>query len=48
MKYEEFLRIREEGDLANASYWYSRAGSRMPKTTLEEEWIHISRYLLNE
>jgi len=29
---------REEGDLANASYWYSRAGVSVPDVSLEQEW----------
>jgi hypothetical protein len=29
---------RQEGDISNAEYWYSRAGSRMPSFGLNEEW----------
>ena len=29
---------RKEGDLANASYWYSRAGSNVPNLSLDQEW----------
>ena len=29
---------RKEGDVANAGYWYSRAGKKMPSTSLDEEW----------
>lgn len=29
---------RKEGDLANAAYWYQRAGRDMPGSSLEEEW----------
>jgi hypothetical protein len=29
---------RKEGDLANASYWYSRAGISVPDTSLDQEW----------
>ena len=29
---------RREGDLANASYWYSRAGIPVPDTSLDQEW----------
>jgi G3E family GTPase len=29
---------RIEGDLANASYWYSRAGRKAADGALEEEW----------
>lgn len=28
---------RDEGDLANAAYWYRRAGMSLPDNTLEEE-----------
>ena len=36
---------RKEGDLANASYWYSNAGSPMPDSGLDEEWEQIAREL---
>lgn len=38
---------REEGDLGNAAYWYSRAGKPVPARTvpLEEEWHAIARAL---
>ena len=39
---------RKEGDLGNASYWYSIAGRNMPDTGLEEEWESISRELLGK
>lgn len=29
---------RKEGDIANADYWYRRAGKNRPAVTLEEEW----------
>ena len=29
---------RKEGDLANADYWYARAGAQRPATPLESEW----------
>ncbi len=29
---------RKEGDLSNASYWYGKAGSVMPKVSLDQEW----------
>lgn len=29
---------RKEGDLGNASYWYSRAGRLMPDIQLDDEW----------
>jgi len=28
---------RQEGDLSNASYWYDKAGSKMPSLSLERE-----------
>ncbi len=39
---------RQEGDLGNAGYWYSRAGKEMPGrgVSLEEEWMVIARELL--
>lgn len=39
---------REEGDLGNADYWYSRAGKTMPNnnTSLEDEWLAIAEELL--
>ena len=38
---------REEGDLGNASYWYSRANKLMPKETIENEWELIVSELLD-
>lgn len=32
---------REEGDLANAGYWYRRAGEALPDNTLEQEWERL-------
>lgn len=37
---------RKEGDLGNASYWYSRAGKKMPSVSLEEEWEEMVKALL--
>jgi len=37
---------RKEGDAGNASYWYSRAGRKMPEVSLNEEWEDIVRELL--
>ncbi len=39
---------RKEGDLANAGYWYARAGRPKPaaEVTLEAEWAAIVRALL--
>jgi hypothetical protein len=39
---------RKEGDLSNASYWYSRAGKKIPSSTLEEEWQEILNGLINK
>ncbi len=38
---------REEGDLGNASYWYSRAGKPKPDSSLQDEWDEIAQQLLN-
>lgn len=32
---------RVEGDLGNASYWYSRGNMKLPKNTLEEEYARL-------
>ncbi|HEY3250469.1 MAG TPA: hypothetical protein VGK25_05070 [Ignavibacteria bacterium] len=32
---------RKEGDKSNASYWYSRAGKKMPSYSLDKEWEEI-------
>ena len=37
---------RKEGDQSNASYWYSRAGQPVCKTSLDEEWADITTALL--
>ena len=34
---------REEGDLWNANYWYSRAGEKMPDISLEAEWQYLAK-----
>lgn len=39
---------RKEGDLANASYWYSRAGKQVSKASLEEEWEAIASALVGD
>jgi len=36
---------RKEGDLANATYWYSRALQPVVEAPLEEEWEQIARAL---
>lgn len=37
---------RKEGDLANARYWYGRAGRAMPDGTLAAEWRALAAELL--
>ena len=37
---------RQEGDISNARYWYARAGSKMPDSTLDEEWETLVRIAL--
>ena len=32
---------RKEGDLANASYWYSRADMSAPDLSLNQEWQNL-------
>jgi hypothetical protein len=32
---------RQEGDLSNANYWYAKAKSSMPATSLDEEWKEL-------
>ena len=39
---------RVEGDLANARYWYARAGKTESGAPLEVEWAEIARVLLAE
>jgi len=39
---------RIEGDLANAGYWYRRAGKRAADTGLEEEWKSLVARFLGE
>jgi hypothetical protein len=36
---------RKEGDLANAHYWYRRAGKPVCTTSLEREWESIAAVL---
>lgn len=38
---------RVEGDLGNASYWYSRANRKMPASSLKDEWNAIVKELLD-
>lgn len=37
---------RKEGDTGNASYWYSKAGKKMPSYSLSQEWEEIVKALL--
>lgn len=39
---------RREGDLANAGYWYRRAGKPTPSGSLEAEWDSLVETLLND
>ncbi len=39
---------RKEGDISNASYWYSRAGRRKSDLPLDKEWESIAAALLGE
>jgi hypothetical protein len=39
---------RKEGDLVNASYWYTRAGRTTPDDRLTEEWEYIVKTLLKK
>ena len=35
---------RKEGDIANADYWYSRAGKIRQQSALHEEWETLVNY----
>ena len=37
---------RKEGDLANAGYWYRRAGRPVFSGSLDEEWTALAEELL--
>ena len=37
---------RKEGSLANADYWYARAGRECHRSSLEEEWRALVSKLL--
>lgn len=39
---------RIEGDLANAGYWYRRAGRVVPDGNLEQEWKALAAHFLGE
>jgi len=38
---------RKEGDLSNASFWYTSAGRKMPDMPLEDEWKEIAKAILD-
>ena len=38
---------RKEGDLGNASYWYSRANQPVSNKSLSEEWEDLAKAMLN-
>ncbi len=37
---------RQEGDLSNARYWYSKAGTQMPSLNLDQEWEELVSFNL--
>lgn len=37
---------RKEADIANADYWYHRAGKKRPTISLEKEWDEIVAALI--
>ncbi len=37
---------RKERDVANAAYWYRRAGRPLPECSLDAEWAQIAGALL--
>lgn len=39
---------RKEGDLSNASYWYSRIRKSRPEISLDQEWEELVRHLIDE
>jgi hypothetical protein len=39
---------RQEGDLANAGYWYRRAGRPVSQQSLDEEWTSLTAELLRK
>jgi hypothetical protein len=39
---------RVEGDNGNAAYWYHKAGEKMPKLELAEEWNFLVTRFLKE
>ncbi len=39
---------RKEGDLDNAAYWYDRAGTKPPRTSLVREWEILVKELSDD
>lgn len=39
---------RKEGDLSNASFWYTNAGRKMPQISLEAEWEQIAKAIIDK
>ena len=39
---------RKEGDVANADYWYRRAGKKRPASSLEAEWEELAREMCGD
>jgi len=39
---------REEGDNANAAYWYREADSAFPDNDLDEEWERLYRMVADD
>lgn len=37
---------RKEGDLANATYWYRRAGETIPEIDLDQEWQNLYDFIV--
>lgn len=38
---------RQEGDMANAGWWYRRVGRSMPDLSLEDEWDALASEMLS-
>lgn len=38
---------RQEGDMANAGWWYRRVGRSMPDLSLEDEWTALASEMLS-
>ena len=39
---------RKKGDLANAGYWYRRAGRSVAESSLDEEWCELVAHFVAE